>query len=234
MKKKILLSRFNSASALLSNLIAYYKFDTNSIDSTANAHNGTDTAITYSSSSANFNGSTSKISIAQSTNFDFSNATNDLPFSMNFWFKSNNITLTQTFLVKRDDTIAAQYQIILNGSRVFVALFKDLSNILIIHSNTVLSSGVDYNVCVTYNGNGLTSGVKIYIDGALTTSTLTTIGTYTKMPISSQPAVFGNLIANPITLNGYMNRFGIWKNRELTAGETTQLYNSGSGIIYPF
>jgi hypothetical protein len=31
-----------------------------------------------------------------------------------------------------------------------------------------------------------------------------------------------------------MNRFRIWKNRELTGAETTQLYNSGMGLNYPF
>lgn len=231
---RYIFGKSDGISPLLADLVANYEFASNSNDSTANAHNGTDTAITYSSSSANFNGSTSKIVIPQSTDFDFSNATNDLLFSMNFWFKSNNISATQWFFGKRDDTIAAQYQVVLVGNRVFVALFQDLSNFLIIQSNTVLSSGVDYNVCVTYNGNGSTSGVKIYIDGVLTTSTLSTVGTYTKMAISSQPEVFGYLVANPITLNGYMNRFRIWKNRELTGAETTQLYNSGMGLNYPF
>ena len=48
---------------LSAGLVAHYPLATNSLDTSGNGHNGVDTAITYSSGSAVFNGTTSKISI---------------------------------------------------------------------------------------------------------------------------------------------------------------------------
>ena len=56
-------SPIGNSNPFLPNLVAYYKFDTNSNDFSGNSHNGVDTAISYANAGkvgncATFNGST--------------------------------------------------------------------------------------------------------------------------------------------------------------------------------
>lgn len=74
-------------------LVAYYRFEGNANDETANANNGTSTNITYSTGNgkfgqgAGFNGSSSDITIPDSSSFSFTNTC-----TINFWYNPISIT----------------------------------------------------------------------------------------------------------------------------------------------
>jgi len=178
------------------NMVAYYNINSNSNDSTINMHNGTDTSISYASAGivnncASFGG-TSRIVIPQSTDFDFSNVTNDIPFTISFWLKPNNGMALSWVMSKRDAT-TAQWQIVTNGGYVDFRVFgTSTSNSLQGRTNDVLVNGVGNYYTLTYDGSGLASGMIIYTNGLVGSGTSqVTNGTYTKMPIASQPVVIG-------------------------------------------
>ena len=80
----------------------------------------------------------------------------------------------------------------------------------------------------TYSGS--TGNQKLYANGTL----VSTIGggpaTINSAPITTTMI---NYSTGTIPLVGKLDEVGIWI-RELTAGEVTQLYNSGAGLSYPF
>src|SRR5690606_35078959 len=75
-------------------LVAYWKYNGNSNDSSGNGHNGTDTSMTYGAGQvgdcAIFNGSTSKIIVPDANGFSFTNGSSDVPFTIliPFYFTS--------------------------------------------------------------------------------------------------------------------------------------------------
>jgi len=179
----------------LANCVAYYNVNSNSNDSTINMHNGTDTSISYASAGivnncASFGG-TSYIVVPQSTDFDFSDVTSDIPFTISFWLKPNNAMALQWVMSKRDGT-TAQWQIVTNAGYLDFRVFTNTSNFLLGRTNDLFVNGVGNYYTLTYDGSGLSSGMIIYTNGLVGTGTSqATTGTYTKMPIASQPVVIG-------------------------------------------
>jgi len=226
--------QYASANPYLADLVAYYRFDSNSNDFSGNGHNGTDTSISYAnaglvSNCATFTPSSSKIFIPQSTDFDFSNGSNDLQFSMSFWAKTNNASATQWVLGKHDAT-TAQYDISIQGGFIYILLYTNSSTYILCRHNDMLVNGVWNHFCITYNASGINTGIKIYKNGVFGTgNSYGAGGTYTKMPISSQSFVFGvdNWAGQVAWLNGGLDEVAIWKNRLLTSGEAMDLYNKG-------
>jgi hypothetical protein len=239
MSKKMFFAPIGGVSPYLANLVAYYKLNTNSNDFSGNSHNGADTSVSYANvgkvgNSATYNGSTSKTLIPQSTDFDFSNLISDIPFSftMGVYFTgSGNVVL----MCKFSNVSTGQWIIQTSGTRVQVFLFSNSFTFL---SNTMtasLSTGVWYNLTVTYNGNGTNSGIKIYIDAVLQTVTNSNAGIYSKMPINNTPIGLGSTsLGTSFFFNGRLDEVYVWKNRELSALEISNAYtkfNAGQTLI---
>lgn len=213
-----------AVSPYLSNLVAYWKFDSNSNDFSGNGHNGTDTNISYSnagkvSNSATFNGTSSNILVSQSTDFDFSNATNDLPFSISMGIYLSGTT-DYFFLSKYNNTTNFQWEIQQSGSRLYIILFSNGSTYIGTYTTATLPTGVWLHFGFTYDGSATTGGLKTYINGVLQTVTSFTAGTYTKMPITNTPVGIGCASnGTSFRLNGRTDECYVWKNRILTGAE---------------
>lgn len=231
-----------SLEGLNTNLIAYYAFENNLIDK-INGNNGTSSGtgpITYNSGIIGFsmekpfNGF---MTIPNSTNLDFSNTTNDLPFSISFWYMKNDAATRTIFNKRGGNASNDQYSInIITGFAIEVTLFSNSTSAYLRRTyNATVSNNIFYHIVVTYNGSGSSSGIKIYFNGVLQTSTDSSIGTYTKMPISNQVERIGTLWDGTLQAGYFrLDELAIWKNRELTTLEVSQLYNSNLGYSYPF
>lgn len=94
---------------------------------------------------------------------------------------------------------------------------------------SAMSTGTWYHIVYTYPGSG--NVYTAYLNG-------TSIGTAnnTRPPnlgTSNLSIGSGNNASNSANLVGSMDEVGVW-NRVLTTGEITSLYNSGTGLQYPF
>ena len=220
-------SPIGNSNPFLPNLVAYYKFDTNSNDFSGNSHNGVDTAISYANAGkvgncATFNGSTSFISVPQSTDFDFSDAISDIPFSVltgGYFSGTSN-----TIVGKNNNTpYNGQWNIYNLSGKIYVVLWKDpvggdrIGRV----SSVTLSLNTQYHICVTYTGSGTSSGIKIYINGIEDLFTTDfSAGTYTKMQIINEPLIIGKLQASgAFYLNGRLDEMYIYKNRQLISSD---------------
>src|SRR5690554_5929037 len=81
--------------------VALWKLHTNSLDSSGNGNNGTDTGMSYVGGIANFNGG--YIDVADSDDLSFTDGTDDLSFGMAFSFIWDDKTGNQVIINKRNE-----------------------------------------------------------------------------------------------------------------------------------
>jgi len=208
--------------SLNTGLIHYYKLESSSVDSVG-SNNGTDTTITYSGANGKVNngagfGGTSFIDIG-----NFALGSGD--FTIAFWFKTTNVTVLQQ-LIGKDVSGKREYTITIGATSGKVSFLDFIS------SNNITSSISSVNntwehICITrisnlleiFNNNvsgGTAANTKNYAD-------------------TTKPIQFGarEFVGFRGFLTGAMDEIGFW-NRGLTSSEITELYNSGTGLTYPF
>lgn len=228
--------------AVFDNVIAYYKLDEasgNPVDSSGGGYNLTN-VNTATFSAGKLNNGANFVS-ASSQQFTIPSGLPDLnsntAFSFSFWIKTSS-TGAQFISTRCDGSAFAQWNIMANptsGRILFeISPANSSANRMSVKNTTgnVINDGSWHHVVITKNATRLTSGVKIYIDGTSativddTTNTLSSDApTGTAGAIGSRTTTFGSYF------DGSLDEFGIW-NRELTSGEVTSLYNSGSGLSY--
>jgi hypothetical protein len=232
-------------SALLPNLVEYWKFDSSYLGEIIGASPTLNTGISLVSGKVN-NGvealaSPAGLSYPNNIDYSFSNGTTDVPFSISMWVYIDSLSGSGNWLVSKRaiSGTSDEYQITLNSSRNVVISLYDKSNrlfgITATANITQLSFTAWHHVVCTYDGSGLDSGLEIYIDGILQLVSRTTTGTYTGMPVSSTVLRFFRATNNNATIHfGKIDEAALWKNRKLTSSEVSQLYNFGLGSQYPF
>lgn len=210
-------------------------------DSAINSHTGTDIDISYVSgkigNGADFNGTTSHIDYADSDDFSFTNGVNDLPFSIEMWVNFDNNVASQFLFNKQSGASNKEYIIAWNGTDLTIILISPTSASTYIRANHTFTPNISqwYQFGFTYDGSGDEDGIKIYVDGTLVSTTNIQQNTYPLMSNGNSILSLGyNHSASSAYFDGQMDLLRVWKNRELTASEMSQLYNSGSGLSYPF
>ena len=207
--------------ALTDNLISYWKLDGSSVDA-VNDNDGTDTSVDYDAGygkinqGARFNASGDYITIANNANISTSGA-----ISIAMWVYSNgNYTGYNTMLAKRDTT--TNYEVYLSITTGNIGFYNGATAV---DSGVSITSNAWHYVVVT-KATG-TSAVKFYVDGSEVAST----GSIA-ISSNSDPLLFGSLNGAE-QFYGYLDEIGFWT-RQITADEITTLYNSGTGLQYPF
>lgn len=225
-------------SALLTNLVAYYNLDANAND-VVNSHNGTSTNISYANAGINgncatFNGTSSLITIPQTTDFDFSTVSNDLPFTISVWLNYSTGGIAE--ILNKQDGTNVQWLMRRVSNYLAFGIFTNYSNYKYYQFPLgTLIVGNWYHAVFVYDGFGTVSSLTLYLNNSVVTGPVNNIGTYTKMPISSQPLIVGRSgSSSSLFYNGKIDEIAIWKNRELNATEVAELYNTGTGKFYPF
>jgi hypothetical protein len=213
-------------------LIAYYKLDNNSNDSSGNNRHGTANSVTYTSgingNAGLFNGTSAYINIGQQI-------TNPTQGSLSVWVKVNAWT-TDFMSVFSDQEGPAWANIrhalvARTGTQQLLYLITDGTNYTNTCYSSVLNLGEWYHICGTYDGNN----VKIYTNSVLSTNitTSTVPGTYT-----STATQIGYMNYSTRYWDGLIDELRIY-NRALTAEEVKLMYdlynpNSTNRLIQNF
>ncbi len=212
-------------------LLGSWHMEGNSQDSSGNNNNGTDTSVTYSTSSgefgqgASFNGSTSSI------------LTPKIPLTGSFtiaaWVKiPSSLGANYNTIVYKGTSGSAvnqNYSFIIRTSTSKLEFYMgNGSTYNSVLGNTALSIGSWYHVAVTFDGSAL----RLYVNGSLDNSTTTTItptdqGTNTQIGMAIDTGVTPN--GGP--MNGYIDEVRIY-NRTLSSTEITGLYQAHAADNY--
>lgn len=225
--------------SLLENLVAYYAFENNVVDS-HNGHNGRENgSFTYTSGIINicwrkfYN---TWVVVSNHIDFQFSNGLTDISFSVSFWFVKTDTSYRS--IINKYGSTDKEWSIGITGQSDGPAEFKiysDSSNYLTFSGDLsyggVINNNTFYHMVFTWDG----VDCKIYKNGSLLSSvTKIETGAYTGIVNSTQELYMGRL-GDGTQNNGTtsFDELGIWKNRVLTQRDVDLLYNSGIGIAYP-
>ena len=219
-----------TADPLLRNQIAYYPFDSNAND-LINAYNGTSANIVYTNpgivnTSATFNGTSSTINIPNPASNDFSFDTG--AYSTNIWMYIPPAGVGGTILSKRD-TVNHEWTMFHNrGLNQLIWTIRSTSGGFIGRTaSIVIPSNTWSMITVTSSGGVSVGGIKIYFNGVLTTASNQGSGTYTGNNPTGCRTILGRQGNNlGVYLNARLDKARIWKGRELTQSEITNMYNT--------
>lgn len=208
------------------NLKAYYRLEGNSTD-TKNAHNGTDTSMTYSSTSGqfgqygSFDGTASKFLVADNTDMSLTTVGTWM-----FWLKPTNVSTNGTGCVYSQwivNNYSLMFHQIDNSAAMRCVESPTFNNAGSAEFISTMTMTTNWNFIV-YTKNGTTS--KWYLNGSLT-------DTKTTMPSalynSTAYFVFGQDGNADGFYNGKMDDFAIF-NRELSATEISNHYSGADAL----
>lgn len=237
---------------LTSNLVAYYNLNGNTNDITGTSPNGSGSSITYVSGINNqavyFNTTSSWVDIPDNDNFSFTTGSgNDVSFSISLWVYFTVFTTATgdygNWLFNKRTAVSGgdEWQLVKYKEDLCFFKFDRVTNSI---NQSIKSIGNPfllnnwYHIVFTDNGSKNISGMKFYLNGSLLSTTDNSVGVYTGMPNGTSNTRMGMaswINSFPqIRHQGYIDEVAVWKNRELTTTEITQLYNSGVGKFYPF
>ena len=137
-------------------------------------------------------------------------------FTVDFWFKSNNIATEQAFFSTTNASLASGYHIEVYLSKIILQVYPGGA---FTYSTQTLSSNTFYNVSITYNSGN----IIYYING-------TSAGTanYTFTPSNIDAAIGKFTYNNSLYVNGNIPSFKFY-NRALSAAEVLQNFNALRG-----
>lgn len=224
-----------SGNPLWNDLLAYYTAD-NTPNDALGTYNGTLTnGATYGtgiiSNGFSFDGVNDYVNLGNNLDFDGST-----PFSISAWhYQTPSLVSFATIFSKIGYNPSSQgYKLNANAGKIrfFLSAFQVGGGYCYVETtNTVLTANTWYHITFTYDGSKDISGCKIYVNGS--SVALSDLGnTLTGNTSNSYNAIIGSDGGTQYYMRGVLDEVGVW-NRELTASEITELYNSGAGKQYP-
>jgi len=161
--------------------------------------------------------------------FSFTDGTPDHPFSISFWLNIPATNVTAILLGKIASVQGEWFILLLNG--VIYFRLQDLAGDNLITATapfTTTNTWVFFTF--TYDGAGLETGLKIYINKVESQTAQTETGTYIGMANGTGRFTIArrDLAATPYYLNGILDEVKLW-NKELTQTEINLIEANTTG-----
>ena len=220
--------------ALTDNIEAYYKFDSDLTTDIVNGHNFVNTGVTsvggIINDGAGFTGGNDGLTTTTDLG-DFATGTDS--YTWNFWFNSTATGEWEHYIayldsanhiyIRKDTSDELQFQEIWGGNS---CTYSTTGNAL----NTYLD-GAFHMFTLIKNGTSCENTLHAFIDGANLGGSATGDGATIGTP---DEVCAGNLCSDyQYGFTDRMDEIGFWK-RAISQAEIDELYNSGSGLQYPF
>jgi hypothetical protein len=166
------------------------------------------------------------MSIADADAFSFTDGSDDKPFSISAWVKAPSFGATQDIMIKFQSP-TAEWQTVINATGKAVVTLYNASGDRYISKITAenIPTNNFIHICYTYSGSKSLSGLNIYTNGFLASTTTTTSGPYTGMSNGSSPVYINAFPGVPRYGNLSIDEVAIW-NRALSSNEVYQIYNT--------
>lgn len=167
----------------------------------------------------------SYITLANKNDFQFDRQDK---FSFDFWIKTTSNTQS-LFSNQPNSGLFNGYIIYLNGNGKVEIFFTSSGPGIDVIEPIIINDNNWHNVAITYNGNGLASGINVYIDNILQSLTINS-NTLNGSMLSNLPLLIGSRQGS-LQFNGEFDEVRIFQNYVLTQQNITNLYNSN---VYSF
>jgi len=178
--------------------------------------------------SLSFDGVDDYVEMGDNDSLSFGDGSTDSPFSISTWWNmADHVSFRG--VQKFDSTSNCEYRLnTLNSGRLKFTLFDNSSTKYIgLESSSDLSSYENtwIHLVATYNGSGSSSGIKIYLNGSILSTSSDNGGSYTAMHNTSSPFRIGKLTT--ALADGKIDETAVFS-AELSSSDVTSIYNSGT------
>jgi hypothetical protein len=172
------------------------------------------------------------VNVADADNLSFGNASTDSAFSISAWINMNDATRFRV-LSKMLTNATAEYALFTSASDqlYFVLYDNNTSNRISRYTSSTLTSyeGQWIHLVATYNGNGTSTGLKIYLNSTRIDNTTSDVGSYTAMHNTTAPFTIGRAFQSDA--NGLIDEVAMF-NSELSQAQINQLYTNKNASIF--
>jgi hypothetical protein len=237
----IIASSGGVTSTLNESLYAVYKAENNANDSFSTYNGTAQGGLTYSTGKSGnafqFNGTNAYVSLPDNS-LNFTNK-----FSYSFWSKSNNTTDYGVVVGNMQSSRSPfgffhGYEVSLEAGKVYFFFRSGINTQISHYSTNVVNNGNWNHIVVTYDPTNITTGAKIYVNGAIdiqgtTLGVLNPIGYTSPMKACIGARNHSGSPVNFLPSGTNIDELNAW-NKELTATEITELYNTGTGKFYTY
>lgn len=224
------------------NLIAHYTFDGNRVDFSKNitlddSHNNTlGTLVSMSAASQvdgvlgkalEFDGAADYVNLGDLNSLSFGNGTSDNAFSIAIWVKRDSASASGT-VIDKYYTTALEWVFGFFGTALYAWVYDNSAGAyrgrIVSGSNAWIPAGEWHQIVWVYDGGGLTSSTKIYIDGIQRDSGDFSGGTYIAMENTAQTVSIGRISSGiNAYFDGSIDDVRIY-NKALSQAEIAEIY----------
>jgi len=163
------------------------------------------------------------ISIPDSGDLSFGNSVSDSPFTFHRKIRTPSTFNTEP-LISKGSSAAREYAVYLSSGKIVVVLYdNDGANRIGILADTALSASTQYDITITYDGSGVYTGIKAYVNGVLISVAENSAGSYTAMHNQAQSATIGRLFNDGSDYGEFEDSSICVLNLEATASEVKDL-----------
>jgi len=200
-------------------------------DSSASGDTSLGTATTFpNTKSILLDGVDDFVDCGDNNNLSFGDGSNDSPFSISLWVKLSGTNFIEAALSKYGISSKREYIVYIVNQKVRLLIIDASATAhRLVETSNAISVGSWVNIVCVYNGvggNNAENGIKIYINGSLSSTTSSKGGTYVAMENTSQPFQIGRYFNGAQYFAGNMDEVAVF-NSELSLSDVTAIYNSG-------
>jgi len=221
-----------SGNPLWDGLQAYYTADNTGNDALG-TYNGTLTnGATYGTGIINNGFSLDGVNdyVDIGNNLDFDGTT---PFSFNFWLNTSTSSFRYLISKRLSSGSFIGYSIMINADdTIEFQIVNDVvsdNRIRVNSINTYTTNSLSM-ITVTYDGSQDSSGINIYINNVA--SSINTRSNNLSLSTSNVASLNFGVLGSSNYYDGIIDEVAVFE-KELSASEVTELYNSGAGKQYP-
>jgi len=177
-----------------------------------------------------FDGTDDYIDFGDPSVLSFGNSSTDSPFSISQWWYMDSAASFRGVQKFANTNLNSEYRLntINSGILKFTLMDSNMSHYIGIKTSGDLSSyqSTWINVVGTYSGNSSSSGLKLYLNGSILSTSSDNAGSYTAMHNTSEPFKIGRLTSG--YANGKIACTHVY-NRALSSNEVLHNYNALKG-----
>jgi hypothetical protein len=157
----------------------------------------------------NFTGTPKDILVYDNDCFDFTDGSPDDPFSVTMKIKVPNTANTQYLFTKNDATGVREYSCNIDANTIrFLCIMPTNLNYII--ATAPYTSNDEVFVCLTYDGGGAETGLKIFLDLIESQTSQEETGTYTGMTSTTSNIRIGSYRGTASFFVGNMKELKVW------------------------
>lgn len=191
----------------------YYRVQPTNGAEDATSYSATEfgSTVAFPGDALSFDGADDRVSIADDDGLSFGNGSTDSPFSVESWIYMDQIN--SRAIVSKRAGADEWHMVISSGGQLSITLADNSASAFLFGetSGFTFQTGEWYHVAFSYDGSGLASGIRLFINGVEEANNPSNSGTYIAMENTASPVEIGTINSGAsFNFDGQIDELRIW------------------------